>query len=96
MHKGFKCLSLSTSWVYISSDVVFDENIFPFPKLQSNASPRWRSEILLLPPTLTHSSFSHGVGLATNHMTNAANDGEGVQAVQESSVQLGETLEQND
>jgi hypothetical protein len=30
MHKGFKCLDLSSGRIYISRDVVFDENIFPF------------------------------------------------------------------
>jgi histone deacetylase 1/2 len=33
MHKGFKCLEVSTGRVYISRDVVFDENIFPFASL---------------------------------------------------------------
>ncbi|WVZ71271.1 hypothetical protein U9M48_019877 [Paspalum notatum var. saurae] len=30
MHKGFKCLDISTGCIYVSRDVVFDENIFPF------------------------------------------------------------------
>jgi histone deacetylase 1/2 len=28
LHKGFKCLDISTGRVYISRDVVFDENVF--------------------------------------------------------------------
>jgi hypothetical protein len=35
--------------VYISCDVVFDETIFPFHKLNPNAGARLRAEILLLP-----------------------------------------------
>jgi hypothetical protein len=30
MHKGFKCLDISTGRIYISRDVVFDEHVFPF------------------------------------------------------------------
>jgi hypothetical protein len=52
MHKRFKCLDIPTGRVYISRDVIFDENIFPFTNLHSNAGARLQSEILLLPPTL--------------------------------------------
>lgn len=52
MHKGFKCLEVSTSRVYISRDVVFDETIFPFSELYANAGARLRSEIELLPSDL--------------------------------------------
>lgn len=48
----FKCLDIPTGRVYISRDVVFDENIFPFSKLHPNAGARLRSELLLLPSTL--------------------------------------------
>jgi hypothetical protein len=47
IHKGFKCLDVSTGRVYVSRDVVFDENIFPFAKLHSDAGAKLRSEILL-------------------------------------------------
>lgn len=50
LHKGYKCLHVSTGRVYISRDVIFDENIFPFTKLHPNAGALLRSEIL---------SFSH-------------------------------------
>jgi hypothetical protein len=43
LHKGVKCLDVSTGRVYISRDVVFDENIFPFAALHPNAG------VLLLP-----------------------------------------------
>jgi hypothetical protein len=37
MHKGVKCLDISTGRIYISRDVVFDENVFPFASLHPNA-----------------------------------------------------------
>jgi histone deacetylase 1/2 len=46
-HKGVKCLEISTGRVYISRDVVFDENVFPFALL--------RQELLLLPDLLNPS-----------------------------------------
>jgi histone deacetylase 1/2 len=49
MHKGVKFLDVSTGRVYISHDVVFDENIFPFQALHPNAGALLRKEILLLP-----------------------------------------------
>lgn len=56
LHKGFKCLDVSTGRVYISRDVTFDENVYPFTSLHSNASARLHSEILLLPPGLLNPS----------------------------------------
>jgi hypothetical protein len=52
MHKGFKCLDIPMGRVYISRDVIFDENNFPFANLHSNAGARLQFEMLLLPPTL--------------------------------------------
>jgi hypothetical protein len=48
-HKGFKCLDVIGGRVYISRDVIFDETIYPFAKLNPNVGARLRSEILLLP-----------------------------------------------
>lgn len=56
MHKGYKCLEVSTGRVYISRDVVFDEHIFPFAELHANAGARLRAQINLLPSTLFPSS----------------------------------------
>jgi hypothetical protein len=71
LHKGFKCLDISTGRVYISRDVVFDEDVLPFSKLHPNAGARLRSEILLLPSALPNtSSGDESVG---DSMTNAAN-----------------------
>ena len=43
------CLDVSTGRVYISRDVVFDENVFPFAALHPNAGARLKQDILLLP-----------------------------------------------
>jgi hypothetical protein len=40
---------VKTGRVYISRDVVFDENVFPFASLNPNAGSILRQEILLLP-----------------------------------------------
>jgi histone deacetylase 1/2 len=57
LNKGFKCLDISTGRIYISRDVVFDESVFPFSKLNPNAGARLRSEILLLPSELLNTSY---------------------------------------
>jgi hypothetical protein len=45
--------------LYISRDVVFDENLFPFASLNPNAGSRLRQEILLL-PTDSSLTSTHG------------------------------------
>lgn len=42
--------------VYVSRDVIFDEQVFPFSKLHPNAGALLRSQVLLLPPSLLNSS----------------------------------------
>jgi hypothetical protein len=49
MHKGFKCLDISTGRIYIYHDVIFDESIFLFASLHSNAGARYTSDVLLIP-----------------------------------------------
>jgi hypothetical protein len=51
-HKGYKCLDQSIGRIYISRDVVFDENIFPFEDSKASATPRTTHHPVLL-PTLT-------------------------------------------
>jgi hypothetical protein len=80
MHKVFKCLDLSSGIIFISRDVVFDENIFPFSKLKPNVGPQLRSEILLLPPSLINPT--HGGVSTTNHMTNELTSYDGCADVQ--------------
>jgi hypothetical protein len=70
MHKGFKCLDIPTGRIYISRDVVFDEQIFPFADLHANTGARLRSEIELL-PNLFDSSMLYGS--ATISVTNTIN-----------------------
>jgi hypothetical protein len=46
-HKGYKCLDPKTGRVYISRDVIFDEQVFPFSrKFEANLSPPDYSQIL--------------------------------------------------
>jgi histone deacetylase 1/2 len=71
MHKGFKCLEVSSGRVYISRDVVFDETEFPFSKLHPNAGARLREEISLLPQNLLNSSESEQL---PDHVANLPDD----------------------
>lgn len=71
LYKGFKCLDASTDRVYISRDVVFDGNVFPFSTLHSNAGARLRSEISLLPSFLVPHSTDQGGEHGVDHMLNA-------------------------
>jgi hypothetical protein len=57
MHNGYKCLEVSTGRVYISHDVIFDEDVFPFSTLHPNVGPRLCDELNLLHPTLFPHSF---------------------------------------
>jgi hypothetical protein len=76
MHNGFKCLDTRTSRIYISRDVVFYEDLFPFSKLHDNAGARLTSEILLLPPTLLPSNsgvINNGVPVTDFHTSDQTN-----------------------
>jgi hypothetical protein len=66
LHKGVKCLDVTTGRVYISRDVVFDENIFPFASLHPNAGRRLTQDILLLPTP--HNACTHGDTQSDDHM----------------------------
>ncbi|XP_071683600.1 uncharacterized protein [Lolium perenne] len=54
-----------TGRFYISRDVVFDENVFPFQALHPNAGALLKREILLLPTHTSHESAS----ITDDHMT---------------------------
>jgi hypothetical protein len=61
MHKGFKCLDISTGRLYISRDVVFDEKTFPFAALHSTAGASYSSDVLLLPDASIGNNLSINV-----------------------------------
>jgi hypothetical protein len=49
MHKGFKCLDASTSRIYISQDVIFDESIFfLFASIYLTIGALYHSDVLLI------------------------------------------------
>jgi histone deacetylase 1/2 len=73
MHKGFKCLEISSGRVYISRDVVFDETEFPFSKLHSNVGARLREEISLLSPNLLNISESEQLGDQSANLPDESN-----------------------
>jgi hypothetical protein len=59
LHKGYRCLDISTGHIYISHEIVFDETVFPFASLHSNAGARLRQEIDLLPLSLQLLNLHH-------------------------------------
>jgi histone deacetylase 1/2 len=61
---------VKTGRVYISRDVVFDENVFPFTKLHPNAASRLATKILLHPK---HQSNPTGGELVDDHVANTNN-----------------------
>jgi hypothetical protein len=73
MHKGFKCLDISTGCIYVSRDVIFDESIFLFVSLHSIAGARYHSEILLLPPPNDHgdNDFADLINVSTSPIASA-------------------------
>jgi hypothetical protein len=48
--RGFKCLNVAKGRIYISHDVIFEENVFPFASMHSSAGARYHSKILLTQP----------------------------------------------
>jgi hypothetical protein len=74
LHKGYKCLDFQSGRVYISRDVIFDEEVFPFSTLHSNVGARLRAEIALLPsglvPFLEKEQLDAHVFDFTNQTTN--------------------------
>jgi hypothetical protein len=82
LHKGFKCLDPSSGRVYISCDVTFDENIFPFSELNPNAGRCLREEISLLTNGELQSN-DHVIRCSTNPATNHDLLGEDLAGLQE-------------
>ena len=74
-HKGFKHLDPSSSRVYISSDVIFDEALFPFAKMHENAGRRFQTEINLLPSSILNpNTFDYGASSQNDHVSNSPFD----------------------
>jgi hypothetical protein len=71
-HKGYKCLNIATGPVYISHDVIFDENVFPFSSLHVNAGARLQLEISLLPAALLDSMSFGGSSVDTDLLPKSA------------------------
>jgi hypothetical protein len=78
--------------VFVSRDVIFGEQVFPFMELHSNAGARLRTEISLLPSHLVPSSniepkeydtTDPSLLMSQNHVTNAVNFGDNCESVQE-------------
>lgn len=66
--QGYKCLQISSGCVYISRDVVFDKNVFPFSKQPSSSPPNYTKPFTLLPlvsnsPSPNSESDQHGVDI---------------------------------
>jgi hypothetical protein len=69
IHKGYKCLEVSSGRIYISQDVIFDEEVFPFSTLHPNAGAHLKSGIHLIDPTLFASTTGQGVGQGDGQCT---------------------------
>ncbi|CAL8084538.1 unnamed protein product [Prunus armeniaca] len=76
-YKGYLCFRISTSRLYISRHVIFDENVFPFATIKANTvnpltmpfpssvTPLYTSPIRAhLPPTITASLHDHGENIS--------------------------------
>jgi len=87
-HKGFKCLDPSEGRVYISRDIVFDENVFPFAQLHPNAGARLRAEFSLLPDILQNPSSDLG---DANLLDQCLINSDPANAVASSSIAVDET-----
>jgi hypothetical protein len=64
LHKGYKCLHIPTNRVYISRDVVFDENVFPFAYTSSSSIPTKTTSPL---PSDQFVDSAHAPLLLANH-----------------------------
>ncbi|GKA55636.1 ribonuclease H-like domain-containing protein, partial [Tanacetum coccineum] len=53
LHRGYRCLDLSTNKIIISRHVIFDEDQFPFGSMTPDTPPSYD---FLLPPHNTHTS----------------------------------------
>jgi hypothetical protein len=59
LHKGVRCLDISTRCIYISHDVFLREH-FPFVSLNPNVGPRLWQEIILFSKPSPSPSYTSG------------------------------------
>ena len=65
-HKGYKCLHIPTARIYISRDVIFDEQFFPFTNDQpSPIPPRVAEHAILLFP---HDHMNYGASVSRTNL----------------------------
>jgi hypothetical protein len=95
MHKGFKCLDPKEGRIYISRDVVFDENIFPFAAMHKNAGARLRQELQLLPDILLNPSTSFGDALLRDQPVISSNPTNDISSDDDHMQYAGESADSN-
>jgi hypothetical protein len=97
LHNGFKCLDPSVGRVYISRDVVFDEQVYPFSLLHPNAGALLRSELSILPDVLLNpsSQFGDATLLDRNVDTPLSNRGPSTTSVDENAGENGVQIDAN-
>jgi histone deacetylase 1/2 len=67
-HKGYKCLHIPTNRIYISHDVVFDEQVFPFADAASPSSTTSTLPSSSTTPTADQfNDYAHAPLLLANH-----------------------------
>jgi hypothetical protein len=87
--------------VYISRDVVFDENVFPFASLHPNAGRRLSQDILLLPTennACTHEDIQHDDHMSLPIIPVVTNTTQGTPLLAETTINSedsGENLSEN-
>ena len=67
LHKGYKCLHVPSNRVYISRDVVFDENVFPFSALPVTSTTPTTPKNSTLPLPVQFVDAAYTPWLLPNH-----------------------------
>jgi hypothetical protein len=62
IYKGFKWLDPKTGQVYISQDVVFHEQVFPFSQLHGNVDALQRNSPPTTKPTIKFILYGEWIG----------------------------------
>jgi len=68
-HQGYKCLDLSTGKIYVSSNVIFDETLFPYSQTTVSVSDKLSPSMSVsLPHQITVPQFPCPNELQPNHI----------------------------